>query len=50
MEVATDAKPWVVGQRRGRISYFRKVFDMVKRVGVALVTKRCDGPFLVVRV
>ncbi|KAJ3519745.1 hypothetical protein NM208_g14002 [Fusarium decemcellulare] len=48
MEVATGAKPWVVGTHRGRISYLRKVFDMVKRVGVALVTKRCDGPFVVV--
>lgn len=48
MEVATDAKPWVVGKRQSRISYLRKVLDMVKGVGAALVTKRYDGPFVVV--
>jgi hypothetical protein len=48
MEVATDAKPLVVGKRKGRISYLRKVLDMVKGVGAALVTKRCHGPFVVV--
>jgi hypothetical protein len=47
MEVATDAKLWVVGKCQSRISYLRKVFDMVRRVGVAL-TKRCDSPFVVV--
>ena len=48
MEVAAGAEPWVVGPHHGRISYLRKVFDMVKRVGVALAMKRCDGPFIVV--
>lgn len=47
MEVAAGAEPWVAGTYPSRASYLRKVFDVVKWVGVAIATTRCDNPFSV---
>lgn len=48
MEVATDVEPLLVRTYPSRVSYLQKVFDMVKRVGVAFSRKRYDGPYFVV--